>query len=221
MQFRDRTDAGQHLAEALSSLGPRTPAVVLALPRGGVPVAAPVAAALGATLDVMVVRKLGAPSQPELAIGAIAEHGVRVLDPAMLERLRLDDDAVATVEAAERRELQRRVHRYRGGRPLPDLTGRTVVVVDDGLATGATAVAACRAVRTRGPDRLVLAVPVGSAAGVEHLREEADDVVCPIVPHRFRAVGQWYADFAQTSDDEVLRLLADQPAQNPDTGTSR
>jgi putative phosphoribosyl transferase len=220
MRYADRTDAGRQLAALLRGRRWRDP-VVLALPRGGVPVAAPIAAALGAPLDVIVVRKLGAPRQPELAIGAIAEPDIRVFDPTMLDRLRLDEAAVAAIEADERRELQRRIHRYRGDRDLPSLTGRSVIVVDDGLATGATAVAACRAARAAGAAELVLAVPVGSGPGVEHLRAEADEVVCPVVPHVFRAVGQWYEDFGQTSDEEVLALLAAQPVANPDTDASR
>lgn len=220
MRYADRTDAGQRLAALLSGRKWRDP-IVLALPRGGVPVAAPIATALGASLDVIVVRKLGAPRQPELAIGAIAEHGVRVLDPTMLDRLRLDEDDVAAIEADERLELQRRIHHYRGGRDLPSLTGRSVIVVDDGLATGATAVAACRVVRAAGAGELVLAVPVGSAPGVEHLRAEADEVVCPAVPHAFRAVGEWYERFGQTSDDEVLAVLAAHPVEDSDTDASR
>lgn len=220
MRYADRTDAGQRLASILADRDWRDP-VVLALPRGGVPVAAPIAAALGAPLEVMVVRKLGAPRQPELAIGAIAEADVRVLDPTMLDRLRLAEADVTAIEAEQRRELQRRIHRYRGGRDLPTLRGRDVIVVDDGLATGATAVAACRAARVLGAGRLVLAVPVGAAAGVEHLRAEADEVVCPAVPHAFRAVGQWYEQFGQTSDEEVLALLPPQPVENRDTDAPR
>lgn len=220
MRYADRTDAGERLASILADRDWHDP-VVLALPRGGVPVAAPIAVALRARVDVMVVRKLGAPRQPELAIGAIAEAGVRVLDPTMLDRLRLGEDDVAAIEAEERRELQRRINRYRDGRDLPPLDGRSVIVVDDGLATGATAVAACRAARTLGAGHLVLAVPVGAAAGVEHLRAEADEVICPTVPHAFRAVGQWYAHFGQTTDDQVLGLLAAHAVENPDTDAPR
>ncbi|MFA9430680.1 phosphoribosyltransferase [Egicoccus sp. AB-alg2] len=220
MQFADRTDAGRRLADLLATRDLQDP-VVLALPRGGVPVAAPVADRLGAPLDVLVVRKLGAPRQPELAIGAIAEGAVRVLDPTMVDRLGLDEGALDAIEATERRELQRRVHRYRGDRPLLDLHGRTAVIVDDGLATGATAVAACRTARGAGPLGVVLAVPVAAEGGVEHLRAEADAVVCPVVPMAFRAVGQWYADFTQTGDEEVLALLAAQAVRNPDSGASR
>jgi predicted phosphoribosyltransferase len=183
--------------------------VVLALPRGGVPVAAEVARALGAPLEVLVARKLGAPHQPELGIGALAEGGVRVVDPAAVRALHLapaDVEAVATREAAE---LDRRVHRYRGDRPLPDLAGRTAVVVDDGLATGVTASAALRAAVAAGPARLVLAVPVGSPDTATRLAaEHGVEVVCLEQPWDLRSVGRWYRDFAQTTDDEVLALLA-------------
>lgn len=220
MHYVDRTEAGQRLAALLGGRAWHDP-VVLALPRGGVPVAAPIAAALGAPLDVIVVRKLGAPRQPELAIGAIAEPDVRVLDPTLLDRLRIDEAELADIETAERRELQRRIHRYRGDRGLPALAGRSVIVVDDGLATGATAVAACRAARAAGAAELVFAVPVGSDAGIGHVRAEADEVVCPLVPHAFRAVGQWYERFGQTSDDEVQAILAAHAVAKPDTDAPR
>ncbi|HSK24468.1 MAG TPA: phosphoribosyltransferase family protein [Egicoccus sp.] len=220
MRYADRTEGGQRLAALLRGRGWHDP-IVLALPRGGVPVAAPIAAALGAPLDVIVVRKLGAPRQPELAIGAIAEPDIRVLDPTLLDRLRLSGDAVAAIEADERLELQRRIHHYRGDHDLPSLAGRSVIVVDDGLATGATAVAACRAARAAGAAELVFAVPVGSGSGLELLRAEADEVVCPVVPRAFRAVGQWYERFGQTSDEEVLAILAAHRVAKPDTDAPR
>ena len=183
--------------------------VVLALPRGGVPVAAVIAEALGATLDVIVVRKIGAPSQPELALGAIASGGIRVLNQELLDRVGgLDAVSLEAVEAREREELERRERAYRGDRPRPRLVGRDVVLVDDGLATGATMRAAVQAVRACRPARIVVAVPVGSKEAVAGLRGMADRVICPEAPADFYAVGQFYRDFAQTSDDDVRRLLA-------------
>lgn len=206
--FADRRDAGRQLAECLQEhRGEDT--LVLALPRGGVPVAAEVARALDAQLDVIVARKLGAPDRPELGVGAIAEGGDPLFDQGTLAMLGLDpDDLDATVDA-ERAELDRRVRHYRGDRELPDLQGRTVILVDDGLATGVTARAALQALRERKPGRLVLAVPVSAVETARRIREEADNVVVVGTPERFFAVGQWYRDFAQTSDAEVLAELAD------------
>lgn len=206
MIFADRAEAGRVLAGKLRHLAPLD-CVVLALPRGGVPVGAEVAKALGAPLDVLVVRKLGLPGFPEVAMGAIASGGARVLDEDRVRELGVPSELVARVERAEAAELARRDALYRGGRPPADLTGRTVVLVDDGLATGATMTAAARAVRRRGPARLVVAVPVAPAGALAAVREEADAVVCADVPPVFHAVGASYEDFAQTTDDEVRRLL--------------
>ncbi|KOV11211.1 phosphoribosyl transferase, partial [Streptomyces sp. XY431] len=206
--FTDRTDAGHRLAARLTHLrGPGT--VVVALPRGGVPVAAEVAAALAAPLDICVIRKLGLPHQPELGMGAIGEDGVRVLNEQVLRPARVTPGQLAAVEARERAELERRARRYRGDRPPVDLRGRTVVVVDDGVATGSTARAACLIVRARGARRVVLAVPVAPEDWTERLGDVADELVCVGTPSPFFAIGEFYADFSQTGDAEVLRRLAE------------
>ncbi|MFF2613005.1 phosphoribosyltransferase family protein [Kitasatospora sp. NPDC058046] len=213
-RFADRTEAGRRLAARLGHLtGPDT--VIVALPRGGVPVAAEVAAALGAPLDICVIRKLGVPYQPELGMGAIGEDGVRVLNEQVIRFSSVTDGQLAEVERRERTELARRARRYRGDRPRADLRGRTVVVVDDGIATGSTARAACRIVRERGAARVVLAVPVAPADWAERLDEVADELVCVDTPSPFYAIGEFYADFSQTEDEEVLRLLAEAAADNP------
>ncbi|HXH56534.1 phosphoribosyltransferase [Iamia sp.] len=182
-------------------------AVVLALPRGGVPVGFEVATALRAPLDVFVVRKVGAPHQPEMGIGAVAEGGTEVVDRRLLRAVGVSDETFAELADRERVELQRRVTRYRGARPLPDVAGRDVVLVDDGLATGVTAEAALLALRAGGPRALHLAVPACAAESAERLRQIADDVVCVTTPSAFRAVGEWYDVFDQTTDDEVTELL--------------
>ncbi|TDQ50304.1 phosphoribosyltransferase family protein [Actinorugispora endophytica] len=206
MPFTDRRDAGRRLAAAAGHLrGPDT--VVLGLPRGGVPVAFEVATAIAAPLDVVVVRKIGAPFQPELAMGAIGEDGVRVVDRRVMDMAGAGQDEFAAVEERERAELERRVRRFRTGRPRLPLRGRAAVIVDDGIATGSTARAACQVVRAQGARRVVVAAPVGAPDAVERLRGEADEVVCPETPREFSAIGQWYADFAQTSEDEVADLL--------------
>jgi putative phosphoribosyl transferase len=205
--FHDRADAGRLLAARLEKYAGKPDVIVLALPRGGVPVAAPIADRLAGTLDVLVTRKIGYPPQPELGVGAIAEGGEPVFDEDLLTRLLLTPGDLAAVVEAERAELRRRVLVYRGGRPPPALAGRDVVVVDDGLATGSTARAALRTVRAAGPGRLVLAVPVAARITVEAIRAEADEVVVLATPARFHSVGQWYARFSQLSDDEVLGIL--------------
>jgi predicted phosphoribosyltransferase len=209
--FADRRDAGQRLAGRLGGLAAERP-VVLGLPRGGVPVAAEVAAALGAPLDVIVARKLGAPADPELAVGAIAEEGSLVVDPLLAEHAGLTGDDLDRVLARERAELRRRTRRLRGARSPADLRGRTALVVDDGLATGLTAVAAVRAARRRGAARVVVAAPVGSAEAVALLRRVADEVVCHTVPAGLDGVGRWYRDFAPVAEDAVVAMLEDQRA---------
>ncbi|MEU6664338.1 phosphoribosyltransferase family protein [Streptomyces sp. NPDC046821] len=207
MRFTDRTEAGRRLAAALGHLRGEAP-VVLGLPRGGVPVAYEVASALGAPLDVIVVRKLGVPYQPELAFGAIGEGGVRVLNDDIVRHCGIDPDHIAAVERTERQELERRARRFRGGRPPAAGDARTVIVVDDGIATGATAAAACQVVRARGAAHVVLAVPVAPPDAVHRLSGVADEVVCLSAPPLFGSVGEWYLDFAQTTDEEVAACLA-------------
>ena len=206
--FRDRADAGRRLAALLPSYARRDDVVVLALPRGGVPVGFVVAEALQAPLDVFVVRKLGVPGHEELAMGAVATGGVRVLNDDVVERLHLPADVVDAVTAAQRGVLAERERAYRGDRPPPDVGRRTVVLVDDGLATGATMRAALAALRQSRPFRVVVAVPVGAPPTCAGLRTEADEVVCLLTPRPFRAVGAWYDDFSETTDTEVRDLLA-------------
>lgn len=205
--YRDRVDAGRQLAERLSSLANRPDLLVLALPRGGVPVGYEVARALNAPLDVFLVRKLGVPGHEEYAMGAIASDGVRVLNEDVIAALAIPDRAVAAVADEEGRELARREAAYRGNRPRPRIEGRTVILVDDGLATGATMRAAALAVAAEEPAELVIAVPVAAAETCEELARIADQVVCAATPEPFRAVGLWYADFDQTTDEDVRELL--------------
>ncbi|HEX5556343.1 MAG TPA: phosphoribosyltransferase family protein [Gaiellales bacterium] len=205
--YRDRVDAGVRLAESLSAYANRPDVVVLGLPRGGVPVAAQVAWALGAPLDVFCVRKLGVPGDEELAMGAIATGGVVVVNDRVVSELGVPEHMLAGVAAAEREELERQERAYRGDRAPAPLAGRTVLVVDDGLATGATMRAAVQAVRAAGPSRVVVAVPVAAAETCQSLAADADEVVCPLAPEDFRSVGGWYEDFSSTSDDEVRRCL--------------
>ncbi|NKQ54311.1 phosphoribosyltransferase [Amycolatopsis sp. K13G38] len=206
MPFADRTDAGRQLGERLRAFRDED-VVVLGLPRGGVPVAFQVARALDARLDVIVVRKLGVPHQPELALGAIGEGHVRVVNEEVMRRAHVSDGELAAVESAERGELRRRVEKFRAGRERVSLSGRTVLIVDDGVATGSTARAACQVARAQGAKRVILAVPVGALDAIRSLRHDADEVVCLETPAWFMAVGQWYRDFRQTSDTEVADLL--------------
>ena len=214
--FRDRAEAGHTLARALAHYAGRDDVVVLALPRGGVPVGYEVAKELGAPLDVFLVRKLGVPGHEELAMGAIASGGVLVLDEGVLRWLGISEHQLQKTLAKELDELRRREDAYRDGRPLPDLKGKTVILVDDGLATGASMQAAARAVRRHEPARIVIAVPVASRATCDKFRDEVDEVVCAVTPAPFHAVGNWYEDFSQTSDDEVRELLALSAARDSD-----
>ena len=205
--FHDRRDAGRQLAQKLLALAGRNDVVVLGLARGGLPVAHEVAVALHAPLDVFIIRKLGHPRQPELAMGAIASGGIRVLNREVLLRIDDADTVLAHVTEVERRELERRESEYRGQRKAPALAGKVVVVVDDGLATGASMRAAVQALRQAGVARVIAAVPVGSSSAIARLAGEADELVCLTVPTDFDAVGQVYRDFSQTTDDEVRKLL--------------
>ena len=207
-RFRDRSEAGRLLAAKLADYADRPDVVVLALPRGGVPVAYEVARALGAPLDVFLVRKLGIPGHEELAMGAVATGGVRVLNEQVVRALRIPDYVIDAVAAKEEHELARRERLYRGDRPPPDVRGRTVILVDDGLATGATMHAAIQALRQQQPAHIVVAVPAASPEACDELKEEVDDVVCAVTPEPFYAVGLWYEDFSQTTDEEVRDLLA-------------
>jgi putative phosphoribosyl transferase len=207
-RFRDRAEAGRVLAERLRAYAGGDDVIVLALPRGGVPVGYEVAKELGAPLDVFVVRKLGVPGHEELAMGAIATGGVLVLDEAVVRALAISRAEIQRTVEAELRELERRETAYRGGRPPPALADQTVILVDDGLATGATMRAAALAVRRQRPERVVVAVPVAAGETCEEFRDEVDEIVCAVVPRPFRAVGLWYEDFSQTSDEEVRELLA-------------
>jgi predicted phosphoribosyltransferase len=207
-RFQDRREAGRALGERLGHYANQPAVVVLALPRGGVPVGFEVARALRAPLDVFVVRKLGTPGQRELAMGAIASGGVRVLNEDIVRLLRIPDDVIDAVAAEELKELNRRERLYRDDRPAPVLKGQTVILVDDGLATGSTMHAAVAAVRKQEPARVVVAVPVAPDSTLREFEGEADEVVCPLTPAEpFEGVGRWYIDFSQTSDEEVRELL--------------
>ena len=206
-RFRNRTDAGRRLAEKLAAYADRPDVLVLALPRGGVPVGFEVARALGAPLDVFLVRKLGVPGYEELAMGAVATGGGRVLNDEIVRGLGISEHEIDAAAARELQELARRARLYRGDRSPPDAAGRTVILVDDGLATGATMRAAVEALKQQHPARTVVAVPTASPDTCEALKAEADDVVCAMSPEPFFAVGHWYEDFTQTTDDEVRDLL--------------
>jgi putative phosphoribosyl transferase len=208
MIFRDRIDAGRRLAEKLEHYAGRPDLLVLALPRGGVPVGYEVARALGAPLDVFLVRKLGVPGREELAMGAIASGGVRVLNEDVVSELGIPPQWVDIVATRELEELRRREAAYRDGRLAPEVRGKPVILVDDGLATGASMRAAVAALRKLGPAKIIVAVPVGAAQTCDEFRDVADEVVCAETPDPFYAVGSWYADFDQTTDEEVRELLA-------------
>jgi putative phosphoribosyl transferase len=205
--FQDRAEAGRVLADRLTKYAGSPDVVVLALPRGGVPVGFQVARSLGAPLDVLSVRKLGVPGREELAMGAIASDGTQVINQTVVGELGISEDTLQAVAAAEHQELERRERTYRGQRPRPELTGKVVLVVDDGLATGATMWAAVAAIRRPRPARVVVAVPVAAASTCQALEQAADEVICATTPALFVAVGQAYRDFGQTTDEEVCALL--------------
>ena len=220
--FKDREDAGRRLAERLSRYRDERP-VVFALPRGGVPVGYEISRALGVPLEVFVARKLGAPGQPEFGIGAVAPGGVRILNEDVIRRLGITDDYVERITEQETAELERRLRHFRGERPQPEVRGRTVILVDDGLATGVTARAAIKALRRLEPQRLVLAAPVCAAQTAELLGPEVDEFLCLEAPPDLGAIGFWYRDFSQTTDDEVIELLEraqhEEPRRSPHKGT--
>ena len=207
MIFRDRTDAGRQLAALLTRYADRTDVLVLALPRGGVPVAYEVAKELNAPLDVFLVRKLGVPGHEELAMGAIASGGVRVLNEDIVNYLKIPDEVIDAIAAVEQRELERRQRAYRGDRPPPDVKDHIVILIDDGLATGSTMRAAAASLRLQKPGRIVVAVPVSSPETCDEFRSEVDEIVCAFTPEHFQGVGLWYEEFSQTSDEEVRELL--------------
>lgn len=208
MIFRDRTTAGKHLATKLLDYKDRDDVVVLALPRGGVPVAFEVAKILGAPLDVFLVRKLGVPGHEELAMGAIGSGDVRVLNEEIVDYLEIPESVIEATAATELKELKRRERAYRGDRPAPNVKGKTVILIDDGLATGATIRAAAQALRQQQPARIVVAVPVSAPQTCDEYRIGVDEIVCAVTPEPFFGVGQWYLDFSQTTDEEVRELLA-------------
>lgn len=207
MIFRNRQDAGQKLAEKLTEYADRDDVLVLALPRGGVPVAYEVSERLNAPLDVFLVRKLGVPRQEELAMGAIASNGVRVLNQSVILQLRIPDAVIDRVAENEQRELERREREYRDALPPPDVEGKIVIVIDDGLATGATMRAAALALKMQNPQKVVVAAPVAALETCEEFAREVGEIVCAATPEPFHGVGMWYEDFSQTTDEEVRELL--------------
>ncbi len=207
MVFHNRREGGRFLATKLMKYADRSDVLVLGLPRGGMPVAYEVARALRVPLDVFLVRKLGLPGREELAIGAIASGGIRVLNDQVVRNLDLAEDLIAAVTATEEKELRRREQLYRGDRPIPDVRDRTVLLIDDGLATGSTMRAAIAALRQQNPARIVAAAPVGAPTTCTELQDEADEAICARMPEPFHAVGAWYSDFSQTTDEEVRKLL--------------
>lgn len=221
MLYQDRHDGGRQLAKRLAKYANHDDVLVLALPRGGVPVAYEVAEALHAPLDIFLVRKLGVPGHQELAMGAIASGGMRVLNDDVVDYLQIPDEVIGEVAEQESIELQRREQSYRSNRPAPDVRGRTVILVDDGLATGSTMKAAAAALRKQNPARIVVAVPVSAEVTCQSLRAEVDEIVCGATPEPFRAVGLWYRDFSQTTDEEVRDLLARSPYEQTGAKSSR
>ncbi len=206
--IRNRTSAGKELAEALQSYQDLENVIILALPRGGLPVAVEIAQKLNAPLDLMLVRKLGVPSYPELAMGAIASGDIKVLNPHVIYSYGISEAQIEEVEKREREELDRRAVAYRGQRPYPDLNDKIVIIVDDGLATGATMHAALDAVRLQNPRSIVIAVPVAPPDSISELRQKVDEVICPLQPTQLSSIGQWYEDFSQVSDEDVTELLS-------------
>ena len=220
LPFRDRAEAGQLLATKLAAYAHQPGVLVLTLPRGGVPVAFEVARALAAPLDVFLVRKLGVPGHEELAMGALARGGVRVLNEEVVQSLRITDETIEASTAAELQELARRERLYREGRPAPELRGRTIILIDDGLATGSTMRAAALALRQQQPARLIVAVPVAAPETCEEFRAEVDETICAFTPEPFYAVGYWYEDFRQTTDEEVRTLLRQAAHTTPQSMTT-
>jgi putative phosphoribosyl transferase len=213
--FHDRAEAGKSLAAKLETYANRPGALVLALPRGGVPVGFEVSRALNAPLDVFVVRKLGMPGHEELAMGAIASGGVKVINRDVVQRFRIQREIIEAVASREAEELVRRERLYRGNKPAPEISGRLAILVDDGLATGSSMSAALEALRKQNPDRIVVGVPVAAPSTCDEFRAQVDDIVCAVTPEPFYGVGMWYEDFSQTSDQEIHELLEQASRERP------